>query len=167
MIKSAKLAMRIVLKNWVVTQEVLSTVMIGIEALMNARPLTPVSSDPTAVDALTPNHFLQGRPNIQLHADFDAQPQLLSNRRWMNAQEIVNHVWNRWMREYLLTLIERTKWLRPRRNLAVGDVVLVEPINKNPKLAQFWEKFRIFLIRMQKWVKICLQIKVLHEKKNI
>jgi hypothetical protein len=94
MIKSAKLAMRIVLKERVVTQEVLSTVMTGVEALLNARPLTPVSSDPTEVDALTPNHFLHGRPNIQLHSDFDAQPQLLSKRRWMDAQEIVNHVWN-------------------------------------------------------------------------
>jgi hypothetical protein len=131
MIKSAKLAMRIVLKERVVTQEVLSTVMTGVEALLNARPLTPVSSDPTEVDALTPNHFLHGRPNIQLHSDFDAQPQLLSKRRWMDAQEIVNHVWNRWMREYLPSLIERTKWLRPRRNLAVGDVVLMEM--PNPK----------------------------------
>ncbi len=90
-----------------------------------------MSSDPTEVDALTPNHFLHGRPNIQLHSDFDAQPQLLSKRRWMDAQEIVNHVWNRWMREYLPTLIERTKRLCPRRNLAVGDVVLMEM--PNPK----------------------------------
>lgn len=67
--------------------------MTGVEALLNAHPLTPVSSDPT-VDALIPNHFLHGRPNIQLH-DFDAQPQALSKRRWMDAQEIVNHVWNR------------------------------------------------------------------------
>jgi hypothetical protein len=101
------------------------------QALLNALPLTPVSSDPTEVDALTPNHFLHGRPNIQLYSDFDAQPQLLSKRRWMDAQEIVNHFWNRWMHEYLPSLIERTKWLRPRRNLAVGDVVLME--RPNPK----------------------------------
>ena len=73
MIKSAKLALRIVLNQRVVTPEVLHTVMTGVEALFNARPLTPVSSDPTEGDALTPNHFLHGRPNLQLHADLSNQ----------------------------------------------------------------------------------------------
>ena len=103
----------------------------GDEFLLNARPLTPISSDPADADALTPNHFLHGRPHLQLHSNFESQPQGLSNRRWMDAQEILNHFWKRWMREYIPRLIERKKWKRPQRNLAFGDgVLMVMPSSK-------------------------------------
>jgi hypothetical protein len=55
--------------------------MTGVKALLKARPLTPISSDPTDVDALTLNHFLRGRPNLQLLSstqNFDSKPQGLS-----------------------------------------------------------------------------------------
>lgn len=70
--KSAKLVMRPVLNQRVVTPEILSTVMTGVESLLNARPLTLISSDPSEADALTPNHFLHGSPNLQLHSNFDS-----------------------------------------------------------------------------------------------
>ena len=68
--------------------------MTGVEALLKARPLTPISSDPTDVDALTLNHFLHGRPNLQLLSstqNFDSKPQGLGKRRWLDSQEILNH----------------------------------------------------------------------------
>ena len=37
---------------------------------------------------------------------------------------MATHFWRRWMEEYL-NLIERLKWMTPRRNLAVNDLVLV------------------------------------------
>ena len=33
--------------------------------------------------------------------------------------------WKRWLREYLPLLQELQKWLTPRRNFDVGDVVLI------------------------------------------
>lgn len=57
LIQSAKLVMRVVLNQRVVTPEVLFTVMTGVEALLYARQLTPVSSNLMEADALTPNHF--------------------------------------------------------------------------------------------------------------
>ena len=33
--------------------------------------------------------------------------------------------WARWIKEYVPTLQERQKWLYPKRNLAVGDLVLM------------------------------------------
>ena len=65
LIKSAKAALKIVLNGYSTTDEVLSTAMTEVEAMLNARPLTHVSVDATEPDALTPNHFLLGRPSVE------------------------------------------------------------------------------------------------------
>jgi hypothetical protein len=33
--------------------------------------------------------------------------------------------WHRWTKEYLLLLQERQKWTAVKRNLSIGDIVLV------------------------------------------
>ena len=50
---------------------------------------------------------------------------LLSRRRWRQVQYLADIFWKRWSKEYIPLLQSRQKWLRPRRNIAVGDVVLV------------------------------------------
>ena len=50
---------------------------------------------------------------------------LFSRRRWRQVQYLANVFWKRWTREYLPLLQIRQKWQYPRRNLAVGDIVLV------------------------------------------
>ena len=37
--------------------------------------------------------------------------------------------WKHWLTEYLPTLQVRQKWLRPKRNLKVGDLVLVKHVH--------------------------------------
>ena len=125
LIKSAKTAIRGVLNERTLTDEILLTVMSGVTALLNARPLTYVSVNPLDPQPLTPNHFLTGRANPRLRVDDAEQFGGLSKKRWLDAQAIITHFWNRWLKEYIPDLIERRKWLRPRRNLAVDDVVLV------------------------------------------
>ena len=66
MIKSAKRAIRAVLEDADVSNEELQTTFIGVESLMNSRPLTTLSNDPNDEPVLTPNHFLIG----QMGGDF-------------------------------------------------------------------------------------------------
>ena len=66
LVKSCKKAMYAVLGNRSVTEDVLSTTMCIVEQTLNARPLTPVSSDVNDLQALTPNHFLLGNRNVCL-----------------------------------------------------------------------------------------------------
>ena len=126
LIKSAKSALRIVLNNRSVSDEVLNTAMVGVESLLNGRPLTHVSVDPTDPIALTPNHFLLGRANANLPPDvFNSELPKVTARTWRDSQVIVTHFWNRWLKEYVPDRIERRRWLVSRRNLAVGDLVLI------------------------------------------
>ena len=66
MIKSAKRAIAAVLGGAEVNDEELETIFIGVESLLNSRPLTTVSNDSNDEPVLTPNHFLIG----QMGGDF-------------------------------------------------------------------------------------------------
>ena len=46
------------LKEQTITDESLATLICEVEAILNGRPLTKVSSDPKDAEAITPNHLL-------------------------------------------------------------------------------------------------------------
>ncbi|KFD47687.1 hypothetical protein M513_11478, partial [Trichuris suis] len=125
LVRSAKVALRKILNGRAVTDEVLFTVVVEVESLMNSRPLTHVSLDPRDPEPLTPNHFLLGRAHPHIPPDIITEAEISSRRKWRCAQAMVEAFWKRWLREYVPSLIERRKWLRPTRNLNVGDLVLV------------------------------------------
>lgn len=78
-----------------------------IEALLNSRPLSPISSDPNDLQPLTPSHFLIGRTMTSI-----AEPELghlPENRlnRYEYVQRLRLNFWNRWHKEYLWQLQNR------------------------------------------------------------
>ena len=66
MVRSCKQAMYSILGNQPLTEEILQTTLCLIEQTLNGRPLTPVSYDVKDLEALTPNHFLLGKPGFCL-----------------------------------------------------------------------------------------------------
>ena len=46
--------------------------------------------------------------------------------RWDRIQKMNQVIWDRWSKEYLVTLQERNKWLRPISNNTVGDLVALK-----------------------------------------
>ncbi|XP_058449054.1 uncharacterized protein LOC131429015 [Malaya genurostris] len=131
-VKSTKHILNRVTLDVILTQEEMSTTVAQIEACLNSRPLTPISNDPTDLEALTPGHFLIGAPLQSL-----PEPDLCSlsvNRlsRWQLMQRILQSFWSRWYLEYLPALQKLQKWPGIHPNLSVGDMVLVQEENQPP-----------------------------------
>ena len=129
LVASVKRALRTVIGNQHVTDEVFTTVLTEVEFVLNSRPITYVSNDAGDPAALTPNHLLLGRDAPCLPPNVLSGERLNIRRRWKYAQQIVEHFWKRWAREYVPTLMKREKWTRDTPQLKVGDVVLVTEEN--------------------------------------
>ena len=117
--------------------------MCEVEAIINARPLTKVSNDPRDMNALTPNHLLiiksiQGFPP----GVFNKSDQY-SQRRWRQVQYMAEIFWRRWVKKYLPILQSRQKRNKIKRNIAVGDIVLV--IEQNVPIGD-WPLGRIIAV---------------------
>lgn len=98
------------LGNAVLTFEELYTILSRIEACLNSRPLSPLSSDPSDLNVLTPGHFLVGGSLTCLPEQDMANVPVNRLRRWQLVTQLTQQIWQRWSREYLSQLQGRTKW---------------------------------------------------------
>ncbi|XP_059829765.1 uncharacterized protein LOC132396202 [Hypanus sabinus] len=106
------------------THEVLCTLMAEVITIINARPLLPVSSDPENPFILLPLMLLMQEAGVPPPpGDFSDKD--LYTKQWKQVQALANQFWSRWRHEYLPLLQLRQKWTEPRRNLQVGDIVLL------------------------------------------
>ena len=107
------------------THEVLTTLMAEVSAIVNARPLVPVSSDPEVPEILTPATLLTQKPQ-QLKppaGDFNAGDLYSAQRR--RVQHLADVFLYRWRKEYLQTLQRRRKWQDTTRDLKQDHLVLL------------------------------------------
>lgn len=111
------------------THEVLTTFLAEVAAIMNARPLVPVSSDPDSPLVLTPAMLLTLKTGSAPPPTLAGpqEPNLIKEE-WMRVQRLADMFWNKWKHEYLKTLQLRHKWQGRRSNLQKGDVVLLKDI---------------------------------------
>ncbi|XP_011255126.1 uncharacterized protein LOC105250635 [Camponotus floridanus] len=90
------------------TFEEVSTLVIQIEAILNSRPLSALSSDPNNLNYLSLGHFLIDNSLISY-----------------SEPDITQYFWKRWSLKYLSQLQRRAKWYTNRgEQLKVGQLVL-------------------------------------------
>ena len=130
--RSCKKATNAVLGNRPVTEDVLSTTMFFVEQTLNARPLTPFSSDVIDLEALTPNHFLLGNRNVCVPYQLCADEVVDHRKLFRQTQAYANLIWDRFWKECLPTLNNRQKWRSTsNETLKEGDLVcLIEDSDK-------------------------------------
>lgn len=105
--------------------------MTEVESIVNSRPLDVNDlNDPEAPEPLTPNHLLTLKQKLVLPPPGKFQRADLCCRKWWRrVQYMANQFWFRWRREFLHNLRSRSKWTKPRRNMAVGDIVISKENN--------------------------------------
>ncbi|XP_075162876.1 uncharacterized protein LOC142235509 [Haematobia irritans] len=105
------------------TFEQFATILARIEGLLNSRPTSAISEDPSDLVALKPGHFLKGSP-IMSFPEPPAQNLSLVNR-WTKLKALHHQFAIRWKEDYLKTLHKRYKWKNSSPNLKIGDLVAV------------------------------------------
>lgn len=131
-VKSAKHHLRRVAGDARLTFEQFYTLLVQIEAVLNSRPISPLSSDPSDFVPLTPAHFIIGRP---LTSAADPDVTYLPERRlshWQRIQQLQQHFWARWSREYISELQQRCKWRTQQGTIKVDDLVVIKEDNQPP-----------------------------------
>ena len=131
-VKSVKTHLRRVISHHKLTFEEFNTVLTQIEACLNSRPLVPIPHDDDGVEALTPGHFLIGRPLEALPDPAFSYRKISILRQWHLCQSLVRQFWKRWSLEYIRILQCFNKWHHPTRNIASGDIVVLREDNLIP-----------------------------------
>lgn len=127
-VKSMKSHLKKLSKNLSFTFEEFSTILVRIESILNSRPLSPLSQNPSELLPLTPGHFLRGAPLTAPPEGAINPPKvdLTHLQRWKRLQTIQHLFSLRWKSEYVTELQRRYKWKTTRNNLKVNDFVVVK-----------------------------------------
>lgn len=124
-VKRVKYHLFIVIGTTRLTSDELYTICVQIEAMLNSRPLTPLSKDPHDISALTPGHFLIGEEmNAKPEHDLvDAKVTTLE--RYYLTIKMQQQFWQRFSREYVRTLQMRGKNYLKKTDVKVGQIVML------------------------------------------
>lgn len=142
-IKSAKSHMKRIVGNASLTFEELGTLCTQIEAVLNSRPLTPLSPDSHDLSPLTPGHFLIGRPLTSLPSPPAATERKIKTR-YQLIEALRENFWKRWHNEYLSELQKKTKWRYPKGQMREGMMVVFKENNLPPMKWKLGRVHRLF-----------------------
>lgn len=125
-VRSVKNHLKRVIGETRLTFEEYMTLLTQVEACVNSRPLTLLSSSIDDASPITPGHFLIGEAPITVpEINFeDISSSHLD--RWQLLQKMLQHLWSRWSSEYLCTLQNRYKWSQIKNDVEIGTIVLVK-----------------------------------------
>jgi len=138
-VKSLKFHLRQIIGSRTLSKAEFATLLCQIEACLNSRPIVPLTDDVGFnLSALTPGHFLIGRPLVA--APEDSVLEINANRICPDGSSCKSYRSRFGALGQKTTLQVRSKWSKQHPDLEVGDLVIV----RSPQLlALHWELARI------------------------
>ena len=144
LIQSIKKPIKKILGKATIDYDEMSTILIEVEGVINARPLTYVYDDEdTTSRVLTPSDLIYGRrittmPN-SIHFEIVSTFQALTKRH-KYLKGLMQQITKQWRNEYLLNLRENTNCKQSKRKntspVKIGDVVILK---NDSKPGAFWK----------------------------
>lgn len=140
-VKSMKFHLKRVMQTSSLTYEELNTLLCQIEAVLNSRPLMPLSTDKNDFSCITPGHFLIGAP---LNSYPEQENSCLSRlQSWKICNNLKHSFWKEWKNNYLNILQSRPKWTDVHPNIKVGSLVILKDDNVAPL---YWPMARVIQV---------------------
>lgn len=133
-VKSIKSHLKKTVGTSLLTFEELTTVLVQIEAVLNSRPLCPMSNSPNEYNYLTPAHFLIGRSLVAPPEKCTELDKKGPQQRWQHVQTIYQRFVRLWKRDYLQNLQRRPKGLVTTVQYKSGNLVLLAEDDSPPTL---------------------------------
>ena len=171
LIRSVKRPLRKVVGRTNLTYDELQTLVVEIEGIVNARPVTYVYDDTESISfSLTPSHLVYGRritnmPNSQHYEIVSTYHSLTQKAK--HHRKVLEQFTRQWRNEYLLALGEQASIkTRDNRNpeIAIGDIVIVR--NDQTKRV-FWKLAKVEqLLRGEDGIPRAAVVRVLRENAN-
>ncbi|XP_053949467.1 uncharacterized protein LOC128857749 [Anastrepha ludens] len=131
-VKSAKFHFLRTVGLSILTFEELRTLVCEIGAIVNSRPLCPISENPDDLNVLTPAHFLIGAPFTSVVEPDVTGLDISRLSRWQHVCHMQQVFWKRWSSSYLSLLQERVKWRKSTEIVQVGNMVILKEENLPP-----------------------------------
>lgn len=131
-VKSAKYHFYRAVGQSVLTFDELRTLVCQISAILNSRPLCPITEDPEDLEVLTPAHFLVGAPLTTILEPDITELNINRLSRWQHVCHIQQIFWRKWSSSYLSLLQERTKWQSTKSKITKGAMVILKEENVPP-----------------------------------
>lgn len=133
-VKSFKTHFTRIASSSLLSYEQLHTYVVEIEAILNSRPLTALSSDPNDLNPLSPGHFFIGSQMTSMPQEDLRDLPINRLSCWQTIQQMRHLFWDRWHREYLNELISRSKWQAAtnQENIDIGTLVVIKDDNLPP-----------------------------------
>jgi len=132
-----------------ISYDAFHTVLVAVEAILNRRPITQVSSDPKDVNALTPSDILypgMAAPSGVYLFTPGTPPSESLQLAWRIGVQHVNSFNIEWKKRYISSLQERQKWRSTKENLRLNQLVLLVDSQLH---RDFWSLGRIVEINTE------------------
>ena len=106
-----------------------------VASVANSRPLSARygpkgGNDPDYLTPLTPNMMLTGRSNSEIPVrNYDSSENLLVRLEYV--QRVVSEWWEQFRIQNFSSLVPTQRWQMERRNMRVGDIVLIQYENRS------------------------------------